>query len=468
MSKMARPADPQATVGATCASNLKPMVMFKPPSRCLHPVLPFAAAVWCAACTADADAVRPPNDQVFYPTGLALSPDQRSLLVASANSDLRYDSGTLTMLDLDAVDRVANAWTQSGTIADGCTRDLTDPSSVVCDETQFIRPNAGVRIGNFATNIGIQDFGDATYRVILPVRGDPSVTWIDGSADKLTCSASGQVNALCDDTRRLTTIRNSESAGFLPEEPYAVVAQPDFALISHLSTGALTLVDSARGGDASIADVIAGLFAADLNGLRGATGVAARGKSGLLYAVSRTEDRVQMLTVDRGLADRAFLLPAGHFFLDAVGTNSGGSADSRDIAFSANGDRMFVLNRRPPSVQMYDTSAGPTGVPRNRALGATDICRTASSMQVVDVGAGDRVYVACFADGTINVVDPNGRIELSRVISVGRGPFAVAVSPLHRKLYVTNFLEDTIGVVDLTPGAATAERLVLRIGERKL
>jgi DNA-binding beta-propeller fold protein YncE len=51
------------------------------------------------------------------------------------------------------------------------------------------------------------------------------------------------------------------------------------------------------------------------------------------------------------------------------------------------------------------------------------------------------------------------------IITVGRGPYAIAGASTRKRLYITNFLEDTIAVVDVTPGAATRNRVVLRIGE---
>jgi DNA-binding beta-propeller fold protein YncE len=128
---------------------------------------------------------------------------------------------------------------------------------------------------------------------------------------------------------------------------------------------------------------------------------------------------------------------------------------------------MFVLNRRPPSVQTYDTSLDQTGFPKNRAIAAVDVCRGASSLAVGNVGDGERAFVACFGDGTVNVVDPRAGSTLTDVITVGRGPFAIAVSSMRRKLYVSNFLEDTIGVVDLAPESPFNNRVVLRIGERR-
>ena len=84
------------------------------------------------------------------------------------------------------------------------------------------------------------------------------------------------------------------------------------------------------------------------------------------------------------------------------------------MAFSANGDRLYLINRRPPSLQIFDTSLGPSGFPQNKRIAATDICREASTLTVMDAGDGERAYVTCFQDGEIYVVDPRG-------LSPGRG-----------------------------------------------
>ena len=50
------------------------------------------------------------------------------------------------------------------------------------------------------------------------------------------------------------------------------------------------------------------------------------------------------------------------------------------------------------------------------------------------------------------------------MITVGRGPFAVASSASHKKVYVTNFLEDTLAVIDVDPTSKNRNRVVLRLG----
>ena len=187
-----------------------------------------------------------------------------------------------------------------------------------------------------------------------------------------------------------------------------------------------------------------------------------------MYVGSRTEDRIQTMTVGRPVNHvDPFLLQGNYFFLDAVGGNAGSSSDTRDMTFSPDGNRMYLINREPPTLQIYDTSLKDTGFPANKGIGATDICRQASTLTVLDVGDGDRVYVTCFSDGQVYVVDPRGLGSVEDILTVGRGPYAIASAPTRHKVYVTNFLEDTISVIDVAPGSPTQNRVVLRIGKVK-
>jgi DNA-binding beta-propeller fold protein YncE len=228
----------------------------------------------------------------------------------------------------------------------------------------------------------------------------------------------------------------------------------------------VTLVDSPASADPAITDIMGGLFAADQQGARGAAGVAGRPDGAgpdLMYVTSRTDDRIQLLNVELDPAG-AFLVQAGFFFLDAVGSNFGQSADTRYAQFAAGGDRLLLVNRRPPSLQIYDTTADATGFPANRFVGGTDLCREASNLAVADVGDGDKAFVTCFRDGEVYVLDTEPQPQVEWIVPVGRGPFGIAASAARQKLFVTNFLDDTIAVVELDPASRLRYQVVLRIG----
>mgnify|MGYP001552810957 FL=1 len=156
----------QATVWARGRSK-------RVPRRCVI-LLACALAASSAACTASAEEVRPPEDQIFFPTGAAVSPDDSLLFVASANSELRYDSGSISVMDLGKVDQISNDWTANKTVPDGCEQDPDHIETLICDESLFIKPHTGARVGNFATDIAVQDFKTGgALRLIVPTRGDP-------------------------------------------------------------------------------------------------------------------------------------------------------------------------------------------------------------------------------------------------------------------------------------------------------
>jgi len=439
----------------------------------------IALACAAAGCTASADEVRPPENELFFPTGAAVSPDQRFLFVANANSDLTFDSGAISVFDLGRVDALVSEWLTAGTFPAGCAQDLGYSETLVCTEDVLLRDQAaGVRIGNFATDIAVQDLdtgtGSGAIRLIVPTRGDPSITWVDFDGARLRCSTSDGFE-LCDDDHRLSFVFNDADETSIPEEPFTAFADTagEFAVVTHLTTGAVTLIDSPRTGNAVITDIVTGVFASDPStGLRGSTGVAGRTpreENDIIYVGSRSEDRIQTFTVGRPANGASpFLLSGNYFFLDAVGNNNGQSSDTRGMAFSSTGDRMYLVNRRPPSLQIFDTSLDATGVPKNEPVAATDLCRQASTLTVAGGGDDERVYVSCFQDGQIYVIDPRGRGAVDDIVTVGRGPYAVAAAPGRNKLFVTNFLEDTIAVLDTTPGATTRNRVVLRIGEPRL
>jgi YVTN family beta-propeller protein len=304
--------------------------------------------------------------------------------------------------------------------------------------------------------------------VFVAVRGDPSITYADWDGTRLGCS-SETTFPLCDEQHRLNHFRDDVDTT-IPDEPFQIYADSagGFAAVTHLTTGAVTLVDTPSDPSSIpvVTDIISGLFNANADGARGSAGVSARTPGGIVYVTSRTEDRIQMLTVAPSVDGAAFV-PSNFFFLDGVGGSTGSSSDTRYAAFGDGGDRLYLVNRQPPSLQVFDTSLDQTGFPANRFRAGTDLCREASNMAVADVGDGTKAYVTCFRDGEVYVIDTAPDPEVEAIVTVGRGPFGIAVSAVRQKLYVTNFLEDTVAVIELDPTSEHRFQVVLRIGVRR-
>lgn len=502
-------------------------------------------------CTASGEDVQPPRNQLAFPTGMAAAPDGTVLFVANANSELRYDSGSLNVVDMPRTQSVIEAWLAhiksagfacdsypqnvasdplvkppaSGGGSLSCSCDSTSPGTLVCDEAYFLNQDAGVRIGNFATDLSIQAFSsDSSHlRVFVPTRGDPSVAWADYDGTALHCAAGSAVYPLCDDAHRLISLNNDPDAAVLPDEPFGVFSDVvrahdasgnlippthGFAMIAHLSNGAVTLIDApADSSKVQITDIETGVFSDPLaTGLVGASTIAARQMPILppgpppepgegvpelvpdtMYVASNADNRIQLYNVGMRGGTAGYMVPGTFFVLDAVGTAAGSSADTRGLRFSSDFNRLYLVNRAPPSLQVYDTSLGSSGTPNNTLVGSSDLCREATAVvtsapvmkPAVPPGMGtfldERVYVTCFQDGQIYVVDPSGQSQVEDIISVGRGPYAavsvdnVPTDPTvtvtsQRQLFVSNFLEDTIAAIDIDPTSPTHNRVVLRIG----
>ena len=432
--------------------------------RLLKQLTAVASLAFAAGCPASADEVRPPDHQLYFPTGLAITPDEQTLFAVSANSDLRFDSGTILTFDIPRITSLVDQWLESGDPGlANCTPDLGFPITLICDECELADPARSVRVGNFATEIGIQELASGDLRLFLAVRGDPSVTYVDVVGGVPDCNSSSENQfAECDDDHRLTDVTDEIA---IPDEPFGLYVDgvSGFAMVTHLSNGAVSLVDAPRSGARpALADALGGIFVRDQNNQVGAVGVAGRlpgSPNDRVYVTSRTEARVQTLLVNRFEGQLPTIVAAEFFFLDRVLP----SDDGRDIAFAADGDTAYIINRDPPMLQVIDTSLSETGIPRNELAGAIELCRQASVIEVVDGGAGERLYVACFQDGQVWSINPVS-LSVESIIDVGRGPQFLAAAPGAGFLFVSNFRESTLGVIDIRPGSETENRVVLRIG----
>jgi DNA-binding beta-propeller fold protein YncE len=436
-----------------------------------------------AGCPASGDDLQPPRDNLIYPTGLAVSPDGSRLFAVNANSDLRWSSGSVLAGDLDVIDQLVTEWLalplgpdrcqgQGGPLARAeCACEPDDPAVLTCAQSLVFDRDEGVRIGNFATDIGVQDLGNGEVRLFVPVRGDPSVTWIRHAGDELQCDGSGEGFPLCDDDRVLSFA--SDPGRTLRSEPFEVFvdSEAQFAMVTHLQGAAVSLLTAPRDGAPALVDDISNLFSSNTNGVQAAIGVAGRPvllppggepptpAPPLVYVTSRSDNRVQMLSVAPAQGDvPPRVVPAGQFFLNSVAPSS----DSRGIAFDATGERAFVANRNPPMLHVLDTSTTAAGTPGNEIHANVELCRDPANLVAGDPGAGTRVYVSCFPEGQVWIIDPEAGV-VEAIVTTGNGPHALAMDPQRKRLYVANYLDHSLAVVELDPASPARNQVVLRL-----
>jgi hypothetical protein len=507
-------------------------------------LLPLLALA--AGCTASLNVGGPCKDfdtgeepcrqQLYFPTGVAVDPDADSnvIYVTSSNADLRYSGGTVAAIDLKRFE-CALGWAHAGKLPDGegcdsllvslylknsntlvkagdqakvfhlldpdptddqnrtvveadaasCHIDLLDPRVLECDETRFV--TSAVKIGNFSGSIRVQGpIGGFDHRLWLPVRGDPSLTFVHvKKPSKSDKNAPSGAILSCPDpqngdpARRLdscnaqrVTVRDfhtscmtdmdcpngvSCSSGKcatvpLPPEPFGLYLDegPGYSrlAVSHLLGGEVTLINAGSASPAStdkivptdriVLDVRGGFFPADGSGRRGAFALAPIhpgapvGTPSYWYVTSRISPSVAMFRV----ADVNLILPAPGF--TAGGGPFFAGDDVRDVVVQPDGARAFFVQNHPPALFTLDTrpqESSQSGYPQNEIVDIVDVCQGPSHLglrrwtEAGAPGAEDRVvtrvYVVCFTTGQVAVVDPD-LATVADTILVGRGPNDIA------------------------------------------
>ena len=153
-----------------------------------------------------------------------------------------------------------------------CRRLPLLPHIVECDEQPFVRSMA--HVGDFSTTFAASIEQDANgedfTRLWLPVRGDPSITYIDveqsGDNVRLECDQGGDDldPELCGDSHRLDQLRNDTDLDSLEREPFnALIWERDNPETDPDARGQrMVFVAHADGSQLSVVD---------LDGVRGST-----------------------------------------------------------------------------------------------------------------------------------------------------------------------------------------------------
>ena len=516
-------------------------------SRTLRAVLVGLALA--AGCEATNLGVPPPNDGLFFPSGMLLDPrtpgEQASwLFVANGNNDLSYNGGTVVAIDLDAF---FAAWAQDDetlavdpycgedrcvlnvgsdvTAEDPCRRLALRPNIIECDEAPFVERT--VRVGDFATvltsscEVPLVGGRCVNTRLWLPVRGDPSITYIDLVEDDtevgfdFDCRSDDDPADPVDPTQRcggshkLTQLRNSDDLPEIDREPFTMFVSPSsrYAYVAHADSAVLSVValDGLRTGTEftgrpAVIDSVA-MFD-DGSGLTGGFGLAERPCAAagnapsitnacarpLVYAAFRYIPRLASFTI-QGIDDagdkcidgddpeQQDLEQSNKFVCDAQvravqGIFPGGLVPPNslrpvlgDIAFGDDlGNELYVVQTAPGALLKMDTSLGPDGEPIDSpSAPPLELCEEPTRMKMWRDNGQRFAFISCFRAALVYVVDLDG-FRIVRQIRMGTGPYELEVDDARDVLYVSNTLERSISVIDLSRNRPTRFQEIARIG----
>jgi hypothetical protein len=511
-----------------------------------------AMAAGAAACSLSQEGVTPPADTLFFPSYAVMPDTGQWLYVANSNADLRYNGGTLAMLNVGP-DVVTDTGTLRGAASDRarpgewgvcpqanyvtplprstpatCCWDLLDSNILNCDERLYVQADATVRVGSFAAGMVFQPYcsgpcwtpdtcpyDPAAGRIIMGVRGDTSITWVDvlpgdGPHPGLHCRQDGSTGKLVECTQKVTSMRpafqsetNDKSLPDvpLPDEPYALTLDKarDLLYVGHL-VGNTSTPDS---GGISIFNVANGPyptgsgfppaptfmtpssspFPSDGSGNFGITDLTLHAPLGSdprgdaeIFASSRYVPLVTSMSPFLSGSEHAMQFNCGEnsdvVLLggpDSLSTGLVGS-EVRGVAFydpppeaPDDAQRVFALQRVPPALVGFEVNrtaaGGVTAVPTS----VTETCSGPTFLYRSGQGDRTRLYVNCFDTGEIYVFDPTIP-SLITSFQVGRGPAGMVFDPQLPVAYVLNFSQNDIVVVDLAAGSPTENHVIQRIG----
>ncbi len=151
-------------------------------------------------------------------------------------------------------------------------------------------------------------------------------------------------------------------------------------------------------------------------------------------------------------------------FVRAAGFDSGNAAGSLgDLAFSADGRRLFAVQTNPSSLLYVDTSVNERGEVRDQAAGVVEMCGGPTAMRLFDDAANEYAAVTCPTPGELFIIDLSG-FRVVANIRTGAGPHPIVFDRARRVLYIGNTLDRTVSVVDVAPDRPTRFAEIARVG----
>ncbi len=242
--------------------------------RLLQLVIP---CVLLSGCFGPGEGVEVPQDQIYFPVGLALDKDAKHLFVVSSDFDLQYNGGAVQSYDLDKLHdkqlpQFCAADAECG--AGACEAGLCAcPHGERGESDRLLYPGRcnpidpkqlqvdTVKIGAFATDAILRARpmvldratqmmhlagGDdaAPERLFVPVRGDSTLHWIDLTDGKLECGQQGASNGACDSRHRAGEHATVTPRGIkLNPEPFAIDASEngENIVVTNQTTGTASL-----------------------------------------------------------------------------------------------------------------------------------------------------------------------------------------------------------------------------------
>lgn len=382
------------------------------------------AVLW-GGCAEEFSGRPPLQGEFHYPIGITVDQAENKLLVFNSNFDLAYESASLVTVNLDD-HSFSDAW---------------------------------LAMGSFPGDIVFVSGDDGSARGYFTVRGNDSITWFSAG------QADGSYTLFCNDSNdpglHKCTGTHVVSEGVIPDEDeldgklevdlgsepttLALIPGtgdvPDRLVSGALSDGAVTLMDFDEAGAPVVVD--------QYSAIQGINHVAVDPFHSHIYVSNRFFSLLYRLQVEEGPEGPALDLMSTVSLPGPLSTANYG----RGLAFAGQGRYVLLAYRTPAAVLVLDTVDDAEAFSQN-TLALISVGGGPSRIRVLPTGPGGKelAYVTCFDDDKVWVLDLADLVVVDQ-IDVGAGPYDLAarLSDTEPRAYVSNFLDDTISVIDLDP-----------------
>lgn len=407
----------------------------------------LAAIVGAGACLPPEATV--PLDRPVYPTGLALANDH--LIVVSSDFDLAFDEGAVLAADLGKVREAASS-----------------------SEDEFVVEKA------YAGAVVMPPFGDRPAvtsggeRAYVPTRGSNIVAVVDIGADgAVTCGDAENCGA------SPFALQLSKSDPFdvliLDEQRDGADLTRVTGLVTFISSNeAVFFTDDPRRSGAERVQIGRTIqLGANLAGVRSAVVRPATNGSGELVLAAADLDPdvgpagAVLLAFDPNVADPDFAR------VDVSAQT--GAFSMRDVLLvpgdDGENDALIAVLRGPDGLARFEIDDDGR-LPALRLSEVASTCRSPTSLALAHLptadGDVDRVILTCQDSDTVELLDPYSLEPTDAIRFEGRAPYDVVVdtSDATPRAYVSFFLDDSIGVLDLEKDGAPGAVFRGRIGRQ--
>lgn len=457
------------------------------------------AALLLAACKDPGTSGGPPLTQLYFPAGIAHvdvpGKTEGVLFVSNANFDKRYATGSINALALDQL-----GLPPLGSANDAGIASITD---LRLTETQ------SAQIASFAGEMAVQPIDPQTFRVFVPTRSEGMRVY----RVQATLDAEGVPTLSClgDDEERshgqdCTELGASLSPREFEQSTTGVPRAPAPYGVSWANRACAVQADCGCEGTDCQRACTAG-FCVGSDGAPLADVFFTHQTQADSPALSNLDFRAYLVRLESD----TFSVGVDNFInIGAGGSNSvavykgwaylsgrilqpapnlmrmvnrNGAvlsaslesffrvSDSRGLAFSSDGQRLYMVGRVPDTLMVINVGT-PDTVPFLSFVRGVSLPDAPNSVQIIPrAGKRDLAVITCTSGGSVAIYDDEVGDLVALVTGVGVQPYGLAIDQRGNsaRIYVSNFGDGRISVIDIDDlDRPQLARLVAHLGAQQL